>query len=326
MKFKIAFPTVIIFSLIFYSCNSDLDDCCGGGDNINSPVIDVPFTPEEINPTNDPLALGIGNCDWNTAVSGKSIDYPLNLNLPAVYDLGFLMPAPRSQGAQGSCVSWATHYYLATYMDNIRNDSIISSIQEIMSPSFAFNQIKASDGSNNCFGSTIAQNLDLLINTGALPLSEFSYNDTTCAPQPDMIQLANTRNNLISSYENIGPYTFLEPTTQESLIASSLNEVKSALFDNRPVIVSMLTDEAFGRHRNEDVFTVSEINEATVRGCHAMTIVGYNDDLNAFRVLNSWGDSWANDGYVYVSYDFFMASDNPKYQKGVLQLTVAFND
>ncbi|MFO8235406.1 MAG: PKD domain-containing protein [Bacteroidales bacterium] len=43
-------------------------------------------------------------------------------------------------------------------------------------------------------------------------------------------------------------------------------------------------------------------------GAHAMTIVGYDDnicingDCGAFIVANSWGKSWGNDGFIYMPY------------------------
>ena len=58
-------------------------------------------------------------------------------------------------------------------------------------------------------------------------------------------------------------------------------------------------------------------------GPHLMTIVGYNDDLwidvngngsvdsgekGAFLVANSWSANWANKGFIWISYDAFLAS------------------
>ncbi len=43
----------------------------------------------------------------------------------------------------------------------------------------------------------------------------------------------------------------------------------------------------------------------TAEGGHAMLIVGYDDSKQAFRVKNSWGTGWADNGYVWFSYDWF---------------------
>jgi C1A family cysteine protease len=37
---------------------------------------------------------------------------------------------------------------------------------------------------------------------------------------------------------------------------------------------------------------------------HAVMIVGWDDDKGAWRVRNSWGRNWGEDGYAWVKYDF----------------------
>ena len=40
------------------------------------------------------------------------------------------------------------------------------------------------------------------------------------------------------------------------------------------------------------------------RNGHAITIVGYNDNIGAWLVRNSWSNSWGTDGYAYFDYDY----------------------
>ncbi len=44
-------------------------------------------------------------------------------------------------------------------------------------------------------------------------------------------------------------------------------------------------------------------------GRHAVVAVGYSDRRKAFLILNSWGSSWGNAGYFFMSYDFIKDSD-----------------
>lgn len=39
---------------------------------------------------------------------------------------------------------------------------------------------------------------------------------------------------------------------------------------------------------------------------HAMALVGYDDNKNAFRIRNSWGTDWGDEGSIWVDYDFFI--------------------
>lgn len=44
---------------------------------------------------------------------------------------------------------------------------------------------------------------------------------------------------------------------------------------------------------------------------HAICLVGYDDDpdMQAFKFINSWGDTWCENGFGWISYDL-VASDN----------------
>ena len=45
-----------------------------------------------------------------------------------------------------------------------------------------------------------------------------------------------------------------------------------------------------------------------INGGHAITLVGYSDDKKAFLLRNSWGTSWADNGYVWLPYEDFESS------------------
>ncbi|AGC77321.1 papain like protease [Nonlabens dokdonensis] len=287
------------------------------------PIEDLPYITVDPNPDNDPLTDGLENCEWSTAVDGKTIDYPIAQTFPDSIDLSSFMPPVGSQGSQGSCASWATSYYLGSYLKNIENDSLIDSNTEILSSSFAFNQIKL--GSGNCYGSSINDNFELMKNIGTLPIEDFPIDISNCIIQPDSIQLVNAQDFKISSYESIGPYY---SDTQPDIIMPVMDEVKSALIDGRPVIISMMTDLHFGNVYDveNDIFIINEVVELIFKGCHAMTIVGYDDSLDAFKLINSWGSNWANEGYIYLSYDFFRGSEDPDFKVGVSSLSIAFRD
>lgn len=51
---------------------------------------------------------------------------------------------------------------------------------------------------------------------------------------------------------------------------------------------------------------VTGIKGATGQGGHAVVVCGYNDELKAFLIMNSWGTSYAEKGFVWVSYDAFL--------------------
>ena len=59
---------------------------------------------------------------------------------------------------------------------------------------------------------------------------------------------------------------------------------------------------------------------------HAVLIVGYDDEKDAFKIVNSWGSDWGDEGYGWVSYDFFLPSDHLDFQPGIEEFFVTFDD
>ena len=43
---------------------------------------------------------------------------------------------------------------------------------------------------------------------------------------------------------------------------------------------------------------------------HSMAIVGYNDEQKVFIIRNSWADTWGDNGYFYLDYEYFI-NKNP---------------
>lgn len=47
----------------------------------------------------------------------------------------------------------------------------------------------------------------------------------------------------------------------------------------------------------------------TSRGLHAITLVGFNDTERTFKFINSWGTSFGDGGYGWLSYDIFTSNN-----------------
>ncbi len=75
------------------------------------------------------------------------------------------LPEVRSQGKQGSCVAWATGYYLKSFHENYEDveNGNFSQLGNEMSPAYIYNQIKVSD----CAGGSVIQHaLDTIEKSG----------------------------------------------------------------------------------------------------------------------------------------------------------------
>lgn len=208
--------------------------------------------------------------------------------LPERVDLTSRFPKPGNQKQQGSCTAWAVAYGARSYYDGLVNGKSLSQ-QAAFSPAFIFNQIRHSKPSR-CEGSFIEDALDLLVNQGVARMDEFPYTDQECSRTPSARVMASAELNKIRSWKTINK--------------GQIETVKGELYRGNPVIVAMAIPESFHKVRGSVIF--NDIN-AKPKGYHAMNVVGYDDQMGAFKLLNSWGSEWGDGGYGWVDYDTLKA-------------------
>jgi len=218
--------------------------------------------------------------------------------LPRRVDLSPDFPPPGNQGAQSSCVAWATAYALRSYQAHVRerspflkSDGTLDPLR-VFSPAFVYNQIN----NGRDAGSAFPDALDLMKREGAAPLGLMPYSQTdfTTLPNADAVNAA-------SRYR----IAFWRQVNVNDTI-----DIKSQLNAGYPVIIGATIDEGFDQAGKGFVW-----NHAVGKqlGGHAMLIVGYDDDRNAFRVMNSWGQGWGDRGYYWLDYGFFGRVVNEAY-------------
>ena len=73
----------------------------------------------------------------------------------------------------------------------------------------------------------------------------------------------------------------------------------------KPVVIGMLCPPSFDYPANNYWEPIEE--PLTSYGGHALCVVGYDDNQygGAFEIQNSWGDTWANKGYIWIRYNDF---------------------
>jgi len=210
-------------------------------------------------------------------------------NLPATFDLSSFLPEVGNQGRLGSCTAWATVYYGRSLLFNYGGGS--SRTQGVrLSPSYIYNQITQ----GQCKGTSIARSLQLMVNEGASEWDVFPYQSTGCNVQPTADQRDNASNYKMGNYKILSGV---------NLVA----EVKTLLTQGKPVVVAMGLDREFGKKDGMGLsaYRPHQVKKAEIYGAHAMLVVGYSDQFKAFKLVNSWGEGWGDNGFVWVDYEAF---------------------
>jgi hypothetical protein len=213
-----------------------------------------------------------------------------------IFSLKDYCPTPRNQGSNASCVGWAVGYAAQTIYRNYRDGipDTISVDDTAFSPYFIYNQIKLKDCA---LGAEIPDALRFIMTTGNLPNQSFMEGASDCYRRPTSQQLLTANQNKIPDYRKIfGP---------DDLRAEKINSTKLALLDGLPVIVAMNVTESFFKMESGNKIWYSELGSSNVLGAHALVVVGFDEIENAFEVMNSWGGSWADNGFARIRYKDF---------------------
>ena len=201
--------------------------------------------------------------------------------LPAKVDLSANFPKPGYQGEQNSCVAWATAYAVKSYQENQKRNWGTGSNETTFSPSFVYNQInKGKDA-----GSTIPDALELVKSQGVATLKTMPYGDYKQQPGAQAKQEAAQ----------------FRAESYEKLDGTNISSLKAILAAGNPIIVGMQTYENFLAYSGGVYANASGAH----LGGHAMVVVGYDDAKGAFRIMNSWGDYWGENGFVWYAYKLF---------------------
>lgn len=277
---KLYFPVFLLFMFVFISCNENLASQhkvkpMVNEDKINSKGL-IQMTETEINSVH--LAVK-----------------PLRGILPNSYDLSDYFPPVGSQDNQGSCAAWSSGYNYKSFQENFERGWGYSSYDNIMSPAFVYNYAHNGESEYACnnAGMTLKDAADILKYVGIVSWTEMPYDDSVCSVGPTQSMISHAYKYRIDDYKRV-----------------EFNDFKTFIASNMPIFFGAEIFENFGNCWAYSTCMDEYINNGNVfktlkgqsEGGHAMVLVGYNDQKQAFKLINSWGTSWGQRGYLWVSY------------------------
>ena len=83
-----------------------------------------------------------------------------------------------------------------------------------------------------------------------------------------------------------------------------VEDIKNAVFHHGPVVVAMYipTGSAFGGTQVFKETIPLTFSPTRNNGSHILLIVGWDDDQGAWRLKNSWGTGWGDNGFGWIAY------------------------
>ena len=221
----------------------------------------------------------------------------IEMEIPNSISLEPFVPQVMSQGVAENSGGWAVGYYFAsTEWAMITNQSTQPLVDAFVYDPYYLNKAASSNG-NGCSAEVYLSDLcQQLIDNGA---KRRNIDPSDCDPTLDF----DKSHSLLDFQE------MLRLTDKNGVDSNNILSVKYALANYHAVVFSMNAPASFQYIARDGLFRPSEEERSRNRPtrAHALTIVGFDDDLygGAFRVVNSWGDEWGDDGYCWISYEDF---------------------
>jgi C1A family cysteine protease len=207
-----------------------------------------------------------------------------NVVIPASIDLSGLFPLPGDQGNQNSCVGWALGYAIKTYQEKVQYQWDLT-LETTFSPAFIYNQI---NGGNDT-GSNPLTAFNLLQSQGVASLSTMPYNQQDYTSQPTQTAIDEASLYKVRAFSKI----------------ESIDSAKAALANQVPIYGSLRVYQSFSSlaSAGENALYNSFIGGQSIG--HAVVVVGYDDNKfgGAFKIMNSYGQSWGDNGFFWVRYN-----------------------
>lgn len=254
--------------------------------------------------TNQVLDL-LNSLGWQESNENlDQVESAININdgsgIPTSIDLTAKFPPIGDQGQYGTCIGWSVGYNLKTAIEGIDNNYSSAQLAQPtkqFSPKDLFWAVDPSYKGDNCNGTTFESAFDVIQARGIATMATAPYQNLgSCSSSPPSAWTSEAANYKINNYRKIDP---------------TVNSIREYLGQGRPVAIGVRVGDNFLQWNSSGVLTSDTYGYTGQHAYHAVSVSGYDDNKGpngAFKVVNSWGPQWGNNGYIWVDYNFFQNS------------------
>ncbi len=221
-------------------------------------------------------------------------------------DLSPWFRAAKNQGPLGACVAFATGS-IFEYIHNLKQGNVDTDMD--VSELFHYYNIRNDNQKYLDAGGLRSKAGEVLEKTGITLEKEWPYIPQRFAEKPPVHAYRDAISKRIEKH-------YVVAIDKEVLI--------NTLHDGYPISIGIPVYENFLSAPGENRISYLDKSEGRRRGGHALVIVGYKSDydnngtgVEAFKIRNSWGKSWGEDGYIWLGADYLLSllkergEDNP---------------
>lgn len=249
----------------------------------------------------------------------KTDDFDNEQSFPAAVDNSTnenakYFPPIGDQGLIGSCAYWADYYYAGTYQYNKFMGTAASESTTFSPRWYYINGEFASDDQIH-FGMTIDR----------CPIDTFSKLNGSEFPADCESDWLKAQSISATGEECYYVGKYLIDQWKEYLTEGNVFSVVTFPYWYNYINIDGDLCSENKKFDGEQAVVADMGMEGSDSGYHAITVVGYDDDIEldlngdgiieegekgAFKIANSWGTSWGNDGYMWIAYDALNGSSN----------------
>lgn len=238
--------------------------------------------------------------DWGYKAAVRSEILEAPLTIPSSVDLREKWWSIGDQLDTGSCVGWASADALLRW-HMVKAQKI--SKKEKLSVRFQWMAAKEVDEwtvPTTClesFGTSLKASLDIARKYGSIPDKEVPFE-----PEKLSHMGANDFYALASKYKIANYFNLRKPGSNWDIVKKRWKEW---IATTGPILTGLDVDATWD-NAAKTKGNLDKYQPETVRGGHAVAIVGYTEDR--FIVRNSWGTTWGDNGFGYASMDYANAA------------------